>query len=245
MSKLFRYVQNEDVVKTFEKYGQEMLSQRPIVVARHGNYSLLLEAESDKILKLKTVNDEKDKICAERTYDITETSNELVARGVRHACQKLSELNDEEVDRRRFSIWKWFIIEWQKEHPIETEEIINKGLDWNEEAPDSNEKVMDFESFLHGEYLNMGNTLSLIERYVHDVRKKEQMKKFAVNDIMELTSEDTKVKSIEEAEKKAQSDEVKHHTYRFTVSVEATDKEHARQALLNYLAGDERIKVQK
>ena len=62
MSKLFRYVQNEDVVKTFEKYGQEMLSQRPIVVARHGNYSLLLEAESDKILKLKTVNDEKDKI---------------------------------------------------------------------------------------------------------------------------------------------------------------------------------------
>ena len=62
---------------------------------------------------------------------------------------------------------------------------------------------------------------------------------------MEMTSEDTKEKSLEEAERRSQEEELKLHTYQFTVSVEATDKDHARQALLRYLAGDDRISVQK
>ena len=62
---------------------------------------------------------------------------------------------------------------------------------------------------------------------------------------MEMTSEDTRDRSLAEAEQKRQEDGVKKHTYRFTVSVEASDKEHARAALLRYLAGDDRIKVQK
>ena len=71
-------------------------------------------------------------------------------------------------------------------------------------------------------------------------------KKFAIADIMEMTSEDTKEKAMEEAEKKKDREgEIKYHTYKFTVSIEATDREHARQALLNYLAGDPRIRIQK
>jgi ribosomal protein L20A (L18A) len=70
-------------------------------------------------------------------------------------------------------------------------------------------------------------------------------KKFAIADIMEMTSEDTKDKSLAEAEKERLENGMKKHTYRFTVSVEASDKEHARAALLSYLAGDDRIKIQK
>ena len=58
-------------------------------------------------------------------------------------------------------------------------------------------------------------------------------------------SGDLHSKKLAEAEEKRQTDGLKKHTYRFTVSVEATDKEHARAALLRYLAGDDRIKIQK
>ena len=102
------------------------------------------------------------------------------------------------------------------------------------------------EIYLHGEYLNLGRTISLIEKYLaNDEKHLEQFKKFAINDIMEMTSEDTREKSLAEAEEKRQTEGMKKHTYRFTVSVEATDRDHARQALLSYLAGDERIKIQK
>ena len=245
MSKIFRYVQNDDVVKTFNNLKGTVLAKRPVVIARHGDYSLLLEAADENILKISIVNDEKKKIYSERTFDITETSNELVSRGVRHATQKLSELCDAEVNKRRFQIWKWYMIDWQKEHAKETEEFIDHEIAWNEDEVGNETEVMDIESFLHGEYLNLGNTLSLIERYVVDENHKEMFKKFAIADIMEMTTEDTKEKSIEETEKRLQNDELKRHSYRFTVCVEATDKEHARQALLNHLAGDERITVQK
>ena len=90
------------------------------------------------------------------------------------------------------------------------------------------------------------NGLYLIDKYLADDEKhKELFRKFAIEDIMEMTSEDTKDRSLAEAEQKRQSDGLHKHTYRFTVSVEASDKEHARAALLRYLAGDDRIKVQK
>ena len=78
-----------------------------------------------------------------------------------------------------------------------------------------------------------------------DDERKERFRTFAINDIMEMTGEDTKDKSIAEAESRGADDDLVRHTYKFTVSVEATDHETARKALLRYLAGDERIKVQK
>ena len=116
-----------------------------------------------------------------------------------------------------------------------------------EDTPDREKRdVLDIESFLHGEYQNLGNTLMLIEKYMKNAGHREMFRKFAIEDIIEMTGEDTKDNSIAETEAKNQTEEgLKKHTYKFTVSVKATDKEHARQALLNYLAGDDRIKVQK
>ncbi len=245
MSKTFRYIQNDDVLRTYNELKDTTLAERPLVIARHGDYSLLLESRGDDILGLKTVNTEKDATAADRTYRASETTSELVSRGVRHAVQKMAELNDEDVNRKRFQIWKWYLLEWNKHHPDESEHLFNRG-NWDEQAMKNEADLMDMEAFLHGEYLNLGNMLNLIDTYLHDVKVKEVFKKFAIADIMELTSEDTRDKAIEESEKqKDKEDEIKYHNYRFTVSVEATDKEHARQALLRYLAGDPRIRVQK
>ncbi|SFC40859.1 hypothetical protein [Butyrivibrio sp. YAB3001] len=245
MSKTFRYIQNEDVLKSFEDFRDTVLKERPVVIARHGDYSLLLEKRSEDVLGLKIVNDEKKTVVSDRTYDIKRTNNELIARGVRHACQKMSELCDEDINRKRFQIWKWYLLDWQKHHADETQELIDREIEWDEEVAKTEADLMDMEKFLHGDYLNLGNTLSLIDTYLKDETHKEVFRKFAVSDIMEMTSEDTKVKSLEEAEHKNQKEELKLHTYQFKVSVEATDREHARQALIRYLGGDDRISVQK
>ena len=136
-------------------------------------------------------------------------------------------------------------MDWQKANMDKTEEIMNQELSWDEETSNKNGEILDMESFLHGAYLNLGNTISLIDKYLTDEKYKEIFKTFAINDIMEMTSEDTRDKSIAEAERLSQMEGGKKHTYQFLVRVEATDKEHARQALLNYLAGDDRIKVQR
>jgi ribosomal protein L20A (L18A) len=157
----------------------------------------------------------------------------------------MAELNDEEVDRKRLQIWKWYVLDWQEENIDKDGEILRAEITWEDYVDRTKNDVLDIEAFLHGDYLNLGNTLMLIEKYMKDSSHRDMFRKFAIEDIMEMTSEDTKDKSISEAENRVQAEEVKKHTYQFTVSVEATDKEHARQALLFYLAGDERIKVQK
>lgn len=245
MSRTFRYISNEDVLKSFKELRDTLLSERPVIIARHGDYALYLEKKTDSELGLRIMNEEKNALIEERSYDINKTTDELVSRGVRHACQKMSELSDEDVNMKRFQIWKWYLLDWQKEHEAEQHDIVSKEIEWNEELMQQETELMDMEKYLHGDYLNLGHTLNLIDRYLVDPGHKELFRKFAINDIMEMTSEDTKVKSIEEAERRSQEEEVKLHTYQFTVSVEATDKEKARRALLHYLAGDERISVQK
>ena len=236
MSRLFRFVQNEDV----------LLLERPVVIARHGDYTLFLKRVSDKELELTTENTKKNVVAASRTYVVADTTSELVARGTRHACQRMSELSDEDVNRKRLQIWKWYVVEWQQKLGSSTEDLLEKEVVWTEDANDKSRDILDMESFLHGDYLNLGNTLSLIDKYMKgDEEHKEEFRKFAIEDIMEMTSEDTKDRSLAEAEQQRQEDGLKKHTYRFTVSVEATDKEHARAALLRYLAGDERFSVQK
>ncbi len=246
MSRLFRYIQNDDVLKSFLEFRDTLLKQRPVVIARHGDYSLYLKNISDDELGLTIENTAKHKVIQDRTYNVKDTTDALVSRGVRHACQKMAELSDEDVNRRRLQIWKWYLLDWQKEVASNSQEAVQREIKWEEETQTTDEEIMDLESFLHGEYLNLGNTISLIERYMaKDEDHKEQFKRFAINDIMEMTSEDTKEKSLMEAEKERAEEGMKKHTYRFTVTVEATDREHARAALLSYLAGDERIKIQK
>ena len=139
----------------------------------------------------------------DRTYNVDDTTDALVSRGVRHACQKMAELSDEDVNRRRLQIWKWYLLDWQKEIAVNNKEAVQREIKWEEESPSAEQEIMDMESFLHGEYLNLGNTISLIERYMaEDEDHKEQFKRFAISDIMEMTSEDTKEKSLVEAEKK-------------------------------------------
>ena len=243
MSRTFRYIQNDDVLRSFMEF-RDVIRKRPVVIACHGDYVLNLSCLSGDSLGLSIENLEKKKIVYSRTYDINNTTQALVSRGTRHAVQKMSELNDEDVNRKRLQIWKWYIMEWQKNNPA-SEELISKELEWDDSKETEKDDILDMESFLHGAYLNLGSTINLINTYLKNEKHKDMFRRFAINDIMELTGEDTKDRSITEAEEKRATEGEVNHTYRFTVSVEATDKEHARQALLNYLAGDERIKVQK
>ncbi|SHN58264.1 hypothetical protein SAMN02745247_01828 [Butyrivibrio hungatei DSM 14810] len=245
MSRTFRYIQNDDVLKSFKEFRDSILSERPVVIARHGDYSLFLRSLSHDTLGLTIENTAKKIVVESRNYEVQNTTDALVSRGVRHAIQKMSELSDEETNRKRLQIWKWYIMDWQQKNPEKRQEMMNKELEWKDDEIGENDEMLDFETFLHREYLNLGNTLALIGEYLKDERHKEMFTKFAIEDIMEMTSEDTRDKSIAEAERLEQAGGHKKHTYQFTVSVEATDKEHARQALLNYLAGDERIRVQK
>ena len=245
MSRTFRYIQNDDVLKSFKEFRDSILSERPVVIARHGDYSLYLRSLSHDTLGLTIENTAKKIVVESRNYEVQNTTDALVSRGVRHAIQKMSELSDEETNRKRLQIWKWYIMDWQQKNPEKRQEMMNKEMEWKDDDAEANEEMLDFETFLHREYLNLGNTLALINEYLKEEKYREMFTKFAIEDIMEMTSEDTRDKSIAEAERLEQAGDHKKHTYQFTVSVEATDKEHARQALLNYLAGDERIRVQK
>ncbi len=245
MSRTFRYIQNDDVLRSFKKFRDSLLNERPVIIARHGDYSLYLRSLSHDILGLTIENTSKNMVVESRNYEVEETTDELVSRGVRHAIQKMAELSDEDINRKRLQIWKWYIFDLQRDNIDKRENFITSELEWNEDMKSGQKEFLDMESFLHGEYLNLGHTIRLIEKYMKDEKNRDMFKKFAIDDIMEMTSEDTKEKSIEETERAMQEDGLKKHTYQFTVSVEATDKEHARQALLHYLAGDDRIKVQK
>ena len=245
MGRTFQYIKNEDVLKSFSELKDGVLNDRAVVIARRGDYAVFLKKEDEFVLGLSVENTDRKTLISYRTYNTNETTEALVSRGVRHACQKIAELSDEDVNRRRLQIWKWYLLDWQRENNVDTGELVKQELTWSDDLPEIADK-MDMESFLHGDYLNLGNTLSLIEKYLaDDPEHMEKFKTFAINDIMEMTGEDTRDRSIAENENRGVEEDLKKHTYKFTVSVDATDREHARAALLNYLAGDDRIKVQK
>ena len=50
MSRTFRYIQNDDVLKSFIKFRDTILIERPVVIARHGDYSLTMTRVSDNSL---------------------------------------------------------------------------------------------------------------------------------------------------------------------------------------------------
>ena len=47
MGKTFRYIQNDDVLRTYNELKDTTLAMRPLVIARNGDYSLLLETRGD------------------------------------------------------------------------------------------------------------------------------------------------------------------------------------------------------
>ena len=59
MSRTFRYIKNDDALKTFKEFRDTILSQRPVIIARHGDYSLLMERLGNDVLGIKIINDEK------------------------------------------------------------------------------------------------------------------------------------------------------------------------------------------
>ena len=246
MSRMFRYIQNEDVVKSFRELSKSVLRERPVIIARQGDFTLFLKYITDISFSVTVENAIKHRIYQERMFNIETTSEEVISRGVRHASQKMSELSDEDVNRKRFQIWKWYVMDWRQNSEYDTQAFVEKETRWSDENSGSDDEVLDVEAYLHKEYLNLGHTLSLIEKFMKDDPENcELFKKFAVADIMEMTSEDTKDRCLAIAEEMKSREGEKKHTYKFTVSVEASDKEHARQALLNYLAGDARIRIQK
>ena len=143
MSKLFRFVQDDDVLKSFEEFKNSVLLERPVVIARNGDYTLFLRRVSDDELELTTENTKKSQVTASRTYVVSDTTKELVARGTRHACQKMSELSDEDVNRKRLQIWKWYIMDWQLEYKSNTKELVEKELHWQEDVNDNRQEILD------------------------------------------------------------------------------------------------------
>ncbi|MBR3671122.1 MAG: hypothetical protein IKN68_00620, partial [Spirochaetia bacterium] len=143
MSRTFHYIQNDDVLKSFVEFKDTVLRDRAVVIARHGDYSLFLKYISDDELGLVLENTEKHKVVQERSYIISKTTPALVSRGTRHACQKMSELSDEDVNRRRLRIWKWYVMDWHKENADRSKELLEKEMTWAGEAMTPEEEVMD------------------------------------------------------------------------------------------------------
>ena len=108
MSRTFRYIQNDDVLKSFIKFKDTILNERPVVIARRGDYCVNMTKISENTLGLTLENTEKKKTVSSRSYDINKTTEALVSRGTRHACQKMAEYSDEAVNRKRMQIWKWY-----------------------------------------------------------------------------------------------------------------------------------------
>ena len=48
MGRTFRYIQYDDVLKSFREFQDSILAERPVIIARHGDYVLQMEKLSEK-----------------------------------------------------------------------------------------------------------------------------------------------------------------------------------------------------
>lgn len=228
MGRMFTYIKPEYMLHAFNQQKDTVLKERSICVARLG----------DLAVNMSRIDDESFSLCLEDTENGTQYSGRVVnvsisdekeaAEMVKGFFHRMQLLNDREVVEKREHIWKWYGFKWLEKQGLSLDEYIDNILP-NEELRD---KVhwKSLEEFITSDYLNVVETINIIDEFALSEDEKNLYKKFVAKDIMELRQSES-LASLQE--QFIHEDNAFKNTQSFTFGVEvvADSREEARNKL--------------
>jgi hypothetical protein len=137
-------------------------------------------------------------------------------------------LNDQEVFDRREHIWKMYAMDWLENQGISFNDYIDSRM--SQLPNDEGIHWKSLEDYISEDYLNVANTMRIIEKYSQSDKEKKEYLDFVAKDIVELTQNHSL------AAMQAKFDEhdarlASRKMFAFGIEVEADSREEAREKL--------------
>ncbi|MBQ7679151.1 MAG: hypothetical protein IJT34_04800 [Butyrivibrio sp.] len=231
MAKLFQYVRPDQIAASYREHRDGILRERPIVAARLGDFALsLARVDADRFSL--TIEDEGRHERHERvTFDLKKSSDAEITMAAEALEKRMSVYIRDEVAARREQIWKWHISEWLDAHEITWDDFIEAQMG-KRKLPIGAAHWPRQEEYLHGAYQEIGPVLRVIDRYAATDAEREEYRRFAAADIMELQQEQSRQRLMAGFARQNRIQEAQPtQTYTFHIEVDAVSAVEAEDKL--------------
>ena len=234
---MFTYIKPEFMIHAFCKQRESILRDRIICVARLGDLAvnMALIDENSFALSLENVRDGSQ--YSGRAINIKKSSQEDVVPVVEELFKRMQAINDKEIFDKREHIWKLYAMDWLENQGISFDDYIDSRMS---QLPD--DEGFEFhwkglEEYISSDYLNVVDTMRIIEKYSQSEDEKKEYLDFVARDIVELRQHYSLAAMKEKFDENKKLENRK--LFSFGIEVEADSRDEAREKLMRII-GEEK-----
>lgn len=225
---MFTYIKPEFMVQAFLQQRDTVLKERSICVARLGDMAVNMSMVDEETFTLSLEDVTNGTQYSGRVFNIDAATKEEAAEMVNGMFHRMQMINDQEVFEKRERIWKWYAMQWLDDEGISLDEYIDSWMG-NDELKD---KVhwKTFEDYISSDYLNVMDTMSLIEKFALTEEEKMLFQRFVAKDIVELRQNHS-FQNVQESFNHEEPVFKNKKSFTFGIEVVADSREEARKKL--------------
>ncbi len=237
MAQMFTYIKPEFMIKVFREQRDAVLKERSICVARLGDLAVNMSYVNDDAFTLSLEDLKHGTQYSGRVINVDVSDEKEAAEMVNGFFHRMHLIHDQEVIEMREHIWKWYGMKWLEKQGLSLDSYLDNIMG-NEELKD---KIhwKGFEEYIASDYLNLSDTMNIIEEFALTEDEKAFYHKFVAADIIELQKKHSLEVIKEQFPHEDEEVSEKKNSFTFGVEIVAKSREEAREKLQKLIGKEE------
>lgn len=232
---MFTYIKPEFMIHAFSKQRDTLLKDRSICVARLGDLAVNMSLIDDDSFALSLENVRDGSQYSGRAFNVKKSKTEDIVPVVEELFNKMQTIHDQIVFGKRENIWKMYAMDWLVTQGISFDDYIDSRMSQLPEEEGLHWKK--FEDYIATDYLNVGVTISIIEKFAQSEEEKKDYIDFVAKDILELRQRHS-LAAMQEKFKEHDEKMESVRMFAFGIEIEADTRDEAREKLLKLIGKD-------
>ncbi|SDB50706.1 hypothetical protein [Butyrivibrio sp. INlla16] len=225
---MFTYIKPEFMIHAFTKQRDTTLKDRSICVARLGDLAVNMSLIDENSFALSLENVKDGAQYSGRAFNIKKSAEEDIVPIVEDLFRKMQLLNDQEVFNKREHVWKMYAMDWLENQGISFDDYIDSRM--SHLTKDEGFHWKGLEEYLSSDYLNVVDTMRIIEKYSQSEEEKKEYIDFVARDIVELRRHYS-LAAMQEKFDEHNARFANRKMFAFGIEVEADSRDEAREKL--------------
>ena len=225
---MFTYIKPEFMIHAFCKQRDSILKDRSICVARLGDLAVNMSLINEDSFALTLENVKDGAQFSGKAFNIKNSEPEDIIPIVEELFRKMQAINSKEIFDKRERIWKMYAMDWLKTQGISFDDYIDSRM--SQLQGDDGFHWKGLEEYVSSDYLNMVDTMRIIEKYSQSEEEKKELLDFVARDIVELRQHYSLAamqEKFDEHNKRLENRKM----FAFGIEVEADTRDEAREKL--------------
>ncbi len=235
---MFTYIKPEFMIHAFSKQRDTLLKDRSICVARLGDLAVNMSVINEDTFALTLENLKDGAQFAGRAFNVKQSRTEDVVPVVEELFRKMQALNDQAIFNKREHVWKMYSMDWMENQAISFDDYMDSRM--SRIPNDEGFHWKGLEEYISSDYLNVEDTMRIIQKYSESDEEKEEYLDFVARDIVELRQHHL-LAALQEKFDEHNANFANRKLFAFGIEVEADSRDEAREKLYKII-GDEKDK---